>query len=115
MSDTPTNANGLLVTTYTAYLYDRNGTFVAQANLASGIADADKDARDFGTAYRTGLAVAWAESLGYRLRTNVMSSQGWIGVGGDGVAAAVEYVGALVHDDLLHGTWHDQLDARTAG
>ncbi|OCB43672.1 hypothetical protein A5721_23900 [Mycobacterium vulneris] len=21
--------------------------------------------------------------------------------------------GAVVHDDLLHGTWHDQLDART--
>lgn len=84
MSDTPTHATGVLIQGAHAYLYNRNGTFIADAALAGELLAAF----DLAPADAKRLAVSWLGTIGYRL-----ADDGGTWTEHHGSMRAVEYIG----------------------
>lgn len=86
MSDIPTDATGVHVIGTHAYLYNRNGTYIADAALADGVLEAAHLQRNM-TDPRDA-AVRWLHSIGYRLPPGDWTEHhGWL--------HAVVYLGAV--------------------
>lgn len=128
MSDIPTNATGVHVVGAHAYLYNRNGTYIADHALASGVVGAfaitpgDDDARV--TAIRNGtddpraLAVEWLDAIGAALaagcdKSNATAKE-YDRLRAD-VAAVRRVLGVDVADQLVAANAHIAATERAAG
>lgn len=126
MSDTITTATGLFIDASgtTAYLYDRNGTFIADHRLAADVTDVIQ-ARRTAEAVRA-QAVNWAAGMGYRVVGEGLEHNGYmVGVEHVGVPDPEEPANVdgppplpargprttcaqRVHDRATHYGWVDQ-------